>query len=194
MLFPIIEIRNLRLKNKVLTILKEIASIEDVELVEMIYTDKNSLLMCSNKACIPKEEFKKVVLSNPAIYIYLGTLGIENSLIIEKPQDIEKLKKELPYRIKISKIYSKLPKIDCKKCGFKSCYDFSVSVVNGERKISDCVVLASEKKVILKVNDKVVFLNPWVMKLFRKIILAMISSLKDVEIIGDEKIIIEVKR
>lgn len=50
------------------------------------------------------------------------------------------------------------------------------------------------EKLTVKINDKSLRLNPFVHRMIRKTILAMLSTLKGVEIRGDETVEIRIER
>ena len=146
---------------------------------------------------MPNIHYTKLMLENPNIYFtkmdQVNGINKNDLVIIEKEKDLEDLEDELIERIKISKAYFRLPKIDCGKCGRKTCYEFAVDLVKNKADLRDCVTLVSEKKLVIKVNGKLIFLNPWLQDLVRKTVMALLTSLKGVEIKGDEKLVIEVR-
>ena len=52
----------------------------------------------------------------------------------------------------------------------------------------------NSEKLIVKIDEKALPMHPFVQKIIRKTVLAMLSTLKGVEIQGDENIEINVKR
>jgi len=96
-------------------------------------------------------------------------------------EEIEKVVYEVEKHVKrisaASKVYQKLPKVNCKKCGFSSCIDLSLAVAESKASIDQCVTL-KESKVILKVNSERVYLNPFVSNLLKDLVFAFISNLK----------------
>ncbi|MEX2688906.1 MAG: (Fe-S)-binding protein [Candidatus Njordarchaeum guaymaensis] len=91
-------------------------------------------------------------------------------------------------------IYNKLPKIDCGECSFKSCLGLAYAIIDGKTTIDQCVLLKKVRKIRIEVYGKSIYLKDWVENLFRKTILSMISTLKGVEISGDEKLYIRVSK
>ena len=198
MKIPFIWIKNKELLRDVIDILRAIAKQEKIDLIEVKFSeDKEIYITNKGETCSPKKHYTKFMLENPAIYFTtIETVNKVNSddvLVIEKASDLPILKEELIERIRIAKAYSRLPRIDCGKCGRETCYEFAVDLVRNKADLKECVTLVSEKKLVLKVNGKIIFLNPWLQDLIRNTIMALISSLKGVEIRGDEKLLVEVK-
>ncbi|MHA1593669.1 MAG: molybdopterin-guanine dinucleotide biosynthesis protein B [Candidatus Baldrarchaeia archaeon] len=92
----------------------------------------------------------------------------------------------------IKSVLEKLPRLNCKKCGRASCMEMAREIVKGTASFSDCVVLSEEPKVLLRVGNVNIPLQPFVMEIIRRTILGMISTLKGVKIRGDERIRLEV--
>ena len=199
MKIPLIWIRNRELLDDVLILLKEIAKQEKVDVIEVKSSeDKEIYISNEGKTCSPNKHYAVFMLENPAIYFTemdsLNGINSDDVLVIEKAEDLSSLREELIERVRIAKAYSRLPKIDCGKCGRKTCYEFAVDLVRNKADLKECVTLVSEKKLVLKVNGKIIFLNPWLQDLIRNTIMTLIGSLKGVEIKGDEKLSVEVKQ
>lgn len=69
-----------------------------------------------------------------------------------------------------------LPELDCQSCGYKSCEEFSVAVLSGRARVEDCQPL--QELVTLRVDGKVVPLNPFVQDLIANTFIGILSSLK----------------
>jgi len=188
---PVVVIRNSKLRDEVFKIVMKIADESGSKVIRVVRLDDECLVIVGDRACIPHEKLQETILSNPAIYI--AEEGFAGAIIVDEPSDLQGLENELLFRLEVAKIYSKLPKLNCRKCGYASCLEFAIQVAGGEKKIHDCPILSMEKKVILKVRGKTVFLTPWVEKLLRSIIFAFLENLKGVDIGGTEKIILEVR-
>ena len=97
-------------------------------------------------------------------------------------------------QIAINKIVKELPGFDCKKCGYTTCEQLATEIFSGYKKFKDCKVL--EDKMNLKIqlffNKVTIPLQPFVSRIIRSTILGMVSSLKDVDIVGDEKLRVEI--
>ena len=190
-MLPVVVIRNSKLRDEVFKIVMKIADESGSKVIRVVRLDDECLVIVGDRACIPHEKLQETILSNPAIYI--AEEGFAGAIIVDEPSDLQGLENELLFRLEVAKIYSKLPKLNCRKCGYASCLEFAIQVAGGEKKIHDCPILSMEKKVILKVRGKTVFLTPWVEKLLRSIIFAFLENLKGVDIGGTEKIILEVR-
>jgi len=68
--------------------------------------------------------------------------------------------------------------LNCGFCRYGSCIALAVAMLRGEATIRDCVVLSSKVRVL--VDGRPVELNPFVQDLFRRVVTAMVSSLKGV--------------
>lgn len=192
MLLPIVVIRNRALEGEVISILTEMAQEFGVEIIKIVYMNEKSIVAYGDRACLPNDKLEDIIVSNPAIYLAYNP--IEGGMQIEEKEDLLNLKNELTTRLKILDTYSKLPRLDCGRCGFKDCFEFARSVVSSGRALSGCPILSSESRVLISVNGKRIFILPWVEKLFRSLIFAFLSNLKGVNIKGDERIILEVKK
>ena len=119
----------------------------------------------------------------------LGAILKDDDLLINKV--IVYLK-----QIAINKIVKKLPGFDCKKCGYTTCEQLATGIFSGYKNLKDCKVL--EDKMNLKIqlffNKVAIPLQPFVSRIIRSTILGMVSSLKDVSIVGDEKLLVEISK
>jgi molybdopterin-guanine dinucleotide biosynthesis protein B len=99
-------------------------------------------------------------------------------------------------KVKISKTLGVLPRLDCGKCGYKSCEELAAAICSGKAKISSCVPLRlkSELKTKITIDDAEIPIQPFVSRIIRNAVLSMISSLKWVSIKGDEKVHIKISR
>lgn len=70
----------------------------------------------------------------------------------------------------------KLPNLNCSHCGYESCYDLAREIVSGEETIDKCVSL--DPPISIKIDGSKFPLNPYTSNLFKKTIVAMLSSLK----------------
>lgn len=108
-----------------------------------------------------------------------GDIRFENNL----EEVIEWVKKE----IDIQKILRLLPDLNCKKCGYGSCYAFAKGVYKDEVEIDDCKKL-KEKIIQVMVNGEEIPLGHFPAKIMKNSITGMIKSLKGVEEIEDVEI------
>ncbi|MEW6010934.1 molybdopterin-guanine dinucleotide biosynthesis protein B [Methanobacterium alkalithermotolerans] len=88
--------------------------------------------------------------------------------------------------------YGLLQDLNCKKCGFESCADFSQAKLQGLAPEVDCK--SQFKQALLEVNGKRIPLNPFVQNIIAKTITGMINSLdKDSDDIDTIKIVLHNK-
>ncbi len=88
--------------------------------------------------------------------------------------------------------YGLLQDLNCKKCGFESCADFSRAKVQGQAPEVHCK--SQFKKALLEVNGKRIPLNPFVQNIIAKTVTGMVDSLdKDSEDIDTIKILVRNK-
>ncbi len=88
-------------------------------------------------------------------------------------------------------VLSSLPGSDCGMCGYGDCAGLAKAVISGEASLEDCKVL-SEKRIWVFVEGKELGMNPFVQEIVRKPLLAAISTLRGVEISGDEVVKVEI--
>lgn len=69
-----------------------------------------------------------------------------------------------------------LPGIDCKHCGYISCREFALAVLAGKRAWNSCPTL--QEQVVLSVDGRRVYLNPFMQSMMAGAIVGMVSSLK----------------
>ena len=106
--------------------------------------------------------------------------------------DFEEILDYVTETIEIARIYAKLPKMDCGKCGCDDCMKLAEAIVRGEKAISDCVV--QEGLVTVTVGGEVIPMGSFVQDIVSKTIFGMVSSLKGVDREGtDADITIEIK-
>ena len=115
------------------------------------------------------EEDQKVVLDETDV----------KNVILEYDGDERKILDYITREIEIEKIYKRLPKLDCHKCGF-DCKKMAKRIYEGEATFEDCVN-RSDIKLNIKINKKALPLGKFVKKIIRNTLLGLISPLKDVE-------------
>lgn len=94
----------------------------------------------------------------------------------------------------VLRILSKLPRLDCGKCGYPSCKELALNIRGGKAKLSDCKVLEARAslKTKIMVNGVEVPIQRFVAEIVRSSILGMVSTLKGVSIKGDEEVRVEI--
>jgi molybdopterin-guanine dinucleotide biosynthesis protein B len=109
----------------------------------------------------------------------------EDFLILHK-----RVLKFISSELSIERILKGLPSIDCKKCGYSTCKEMAIAVHRNEAKVEDCVILKLKKNMNTRIilNDKEIPIQPFVSEIISNSILGMVSSLKGVNVKGNEKI------
>jgi molybdopterin-guanine dinucleotide biosynthesis protein B len=69
-----------------------------------------------------------------------------------------------------------LPGLDCRRCGYPNCEEFALAVLRGKAKVEDCQPM--HDLVSLRVDGRVIPLNPFVQDMIASTIRGMLSSLK----------------
>ena len=126
--------------------------------------------------------------------IVLGDIEIDGGGRRYDPDvdDFEDILDYVTEAIEIARVYAKLPKMDCGKCGCDDCMAMAEAIIRGEKTIADCVV--QEGLVSVTVGGEAIPMGPFVQDIVSKTIFGMVSSLKGVGSEGtDADIIIEVK-
>jgi molybdopterin-guanine dinucleotide biosynthesis protein B len=89
---------------------------------------------------------------------------------ISKDEDIKKIA-----NIVIEKSF-KLPNLNCGECGYQDCYGLAQEIVKGSKTFDDCSSL--EPSTLVKVNGKIISMNPFIAKIVKNTIIGFLSSLK----------------
>jgi molybdopterin-guanine dinucleotide biosynthesis protein B len=84
----------------------------------------------------------------------------------------------------------KLPNLNCGGCGYKDCYGLAQEIVKGNKIPGDCTSL--EPSTLVKVNGKVIPMNPFISKIVKNTIVGLLSPLKSI-VKGDIEIKIKQK-
>jgi molybdopterin-guanine dinucleotide biosynthesis protein B len=71
--------------------------------------------------------------------------------------------------------YGLLQDLNCRKCGFDSCYEFATAKVQGQAPDVDCK--SQFRQALLQVNGQRIPLNPFVQNIISKTVTGMIDSL-----------------
>jgi len=85
-------------------------------------------------------------------------------------EDIKKIAE-----IAINKSF-KLPNLNCGQCGYQDCYCLAQEIVKGNKTLDDCPSL--EPSTLVKVNGKIISMNPFIAKIVKNTIIGLLSSLK----------------
>lgn len=82
--------------------------------------------------------------------------------------------------IEIEGVEKALPKLDCGKCGQKTCREFAEAIYHGKNAIEDCYYF-SDMNVSLKIDGKEIPMGKFAKEFVSGTIWGMVSSLKGVE-------------
>ncbi|MGB2782965.1 MAG: molybdopterin-guanine dinucleotide biosynthesis protein B [Atribacterota bacterium] len=85
-------------------------------------------------------------------------------------EDIKKIAE-----IAINKSF-KLPNLNCGECGYQDCYGLAREIVKGDKTLDDCPSL--EPSTLVKVDGKIISMNPFIAKIIKNTITGLLSSLK----------------
>ncbi len=90
-------------------------------------------------------------------------------------------------------ILNQLPRLDCRKCGYDSCFDLARAIRSGKASQERCTPMSLRSKLRSRVvlDEQEIPLQAFVSEIIHGTILGMLSSLKGTEINGDE--FVEVK-
>ncbi|MCX8176183.1 MAG: molybdopterin-guanine dinucleotide biosynthesis protein B [Candidatus Bathyarchaeota archaeon] len=135
------------------------------------------------------EEFKNV----------LGVIGPE-TLQAEKTHmkilsfnKIEEILEFVEEKVKFFSILKKHPMFDCGLCKFKNCFEHARAVYEGRANMNSCVALV-EGVAIVKVDEKRIPLNKFTSEVVKRTILGLVSTLKGVDVKGNEVVEISLKK
>jgi molybdopterin-guanine dinucleotide biosynthesis protein B len=79
----------------------------------------------------------------------------------------------------IEKSLPLFPELDCVHCGYNTCKELMIAVIQGKKKIEDCEILGLEDSpVVLKVNDKAVPSKDFIQDLIKNVVAGIVTSLK----------------
>jgi len=94
--------------------------------------------------------------------------------------------------IEVTKVYNKLPGMNCGKCGYDGCMEMAEAIFRGEKEISDCLMQGGFVRAT--VDGKEIPMGPFVQDIVSKTIFGMVASLKGVDYTAiDADITIEIK-
>jgi len=102
----------------------------------------------------------------------------EDTLALYTGDNYGEVLKKVIEIIEIGRIYKGLPGLDCGKCGY-TCWELAKRIYNGEN--LECKVLKQRKELEVLVNGKPLALNPFVVKIFKGVIVAILKELKGYE-------------
>jgi len=80
--------------------------------------------------------------------------------------------------VEVQRIYEKLPRLDCKKCGFV-CREMAELIFNKEKEYNDCKIISEEEgDLLIEVNGKKIWTGGFVKNTVKNVISGLVSSLK----------------
>ena len=96
----------------------------------------------------------------------------------------------------IFKILSELPGLNCRKCGRSSCLELAEAIYAGKASLDECVPLKLKRtlKTRIMIEGNELPIQSFVSEVIRRSVLGMISTLKGVNISGEEEIRIEISK
>jgi len=117
-------------------------------------------------------------------------IGIKENLQIIADKAVKFITK----RQGIFNILSKLAGLNCRKCGRSSCLELAEDIYVGKARFEECIPLKIKSKLKTKIiiDEKEVPIQSFVSEVIRRSVLGMISTLKGVNINGEEEIRIEI--
>jgi len=122
-----------------------------------------------------REESEKAELFDG---LQLCTAGFVSNELNPKLHDFDILKDEDIKKIAnivIEKSF-KLPNLNCGECGYQDCYGLAREIVKGNKTLDDCPSL--EPSTLVKVDGKIISMNPFISKIVKNTIIGLLSSLK----------------
>lgn len=143
------------------------------------------------------DEFKEHVKDDLIAFCSLQDLGT-NILNIKCDRQIlvERTLNFVKRKAKIFETMNSLARLDCGKCSRKTCEELAEEIYRGTASIRDCVIMEMKTKMNARVtvHGEDIPLQPFVAEFIRRTILAMVSSLKNVKINGDENVRVDISR
>ena len=103
--------------------------------------------------------------------------------------NLPEIKTYIKESIEVEKIYSKLPKINCEKCGH-NCEEMSKLIMQGHKMLNDCKSL-SDKPIYVTVNGEEVVMEKSAKDLMAHTIFSMLSALKGINEIDEVRVMIK---
>lgn len=142
----------------------------DIILIEGFKKEKTfPKIVCLREESEKAELFDGLQLCT-AGFVSKGTDSKLCDFNILNDEDIKKIAK-----IAINKSF-KLPNLDCGECGYQDCYGLAQEIVKGNKTLNDCSSL--EPSTLVKVNGKIISMNPFISKIVQNTIIGLLSSLK----------------
>lgn len=142
----------------------------DIILIEGFKSEKTfPKIVCLRKESEKTELFDGLQLCTAGIFPPNINCNFSTFNIL-KTEDIKKM-----IDIVIEKSF-KLPNLNCGACGYQDCFGLAQEIVKGCNTPVDCPSL--EPSTLVKVNGKIVSMNPFIAKIVKNTIIGLFSSLK----------------
>ena len=142
----------------------------DILLIEGFKKEKTfPKMVCLRKESEKTELFDGLQLGTASIFPPNTSYDFSTFNIL-KTEDIKKMTD-----LVIEKSF-KLPNLNCGACGYQDCYGLAQEIVKGNRTIDDCPSL--EPSTLVKVNGKIISMNPFIAKIVKNTIIGLLSTLK----------------
>ncbi len=103
--------------------------------------------------------------------------------------NLPEIKTYIKESIEVERIYSKLPKASCEKCGY-DCEEMSELIMKGHKTLKDCKSL-SDKPIYVTVNGEEVVMEKSAKDLMAQTIFSMLSALKGINETDEVRIMIK---
>jgi len=142
----------------------------DIVLIEGFKKEKTfPKIVCLREESEKTELFDGLQLCTASLISKDMNPGISEFNILND-EDIKKIAE-----IAINKSF-KLPNLNCGKCGYQDCYGLAQEIVKGNKAPGDCSSL--EPSTSVKINGKIISMNPFIAKIIKNTIVGLLSSLK----------------
>ena len=129
------------------------------------------------------EEVKELMGTAKEVFAISGPIvgtielkSFEGIPILEPHELIPKIEE-----LVLEDMVEKLPRLNCRKCGYNSCEALAQAILRREAPIDRCRPLL-EEEVVLTVDGKRVFLSEFPSNFMKNVVLGMVKSLKGVNI------------
>jgi len=124
----------------------------------------------------------------------------ENANVINIEKDLKFIVEHIMNFVKegkeVNNILDKLAGLDCGKCGYSSCLSLAKAIKEEKASIENCIPISLMPKLKCKItiNEREVYMQSFVSEIIRKSILGMLSTLKGVEVEGNESVEVKVRQ
>jgi molybdopterin-guanine dinucleotide biosynthesis protein B len=176
---------------------------EEYETNVMVLEGFSSIVLTDKRVgkiiCVRNQNEYKEFMENAKgeVLAYCSVHTVEKQVLDIRrnlPVMAEKAASFVERRQKILEILKQLAALDCGKCGKATCWELAEAIYKGEAKLDECVPLKAkpELRTTITVKNAEVSIQPFVAEIVRKTILGMVSTLKGVNIEGEEQIHIDI--